>query len=56
MVKGLKVSTITATSSVCVLPIDASATPGAGPWGMPRGWNVMAPASIPLRLKNSPLT
>ena len=30
-------------------PMEASATPGAGPWGMPRGWNVSAPGSMPRR-------
>ena len=53
---GRNVSTITASSSVAVAPIDFSATPGAGPWGMPRGCHDSAPGSMPRREKNPPLT
>ena len=37
---GWNVSTMTASSSVASLPIDASAVPGCGPCGIPAGWSV----------------
>ena len=51
---GLKVSTITASSSVASLPMDASTVPGCGPCGMPAGWTVNDEMSTPRRLMKLP--
>ena len=53
---GRKVSTITANSSVRVLPMEASVHTGWGPWARPSGWRVIDPLLMPLRLMNSPST
>ena len=50
---GRKLSIITASSSVYFAPMLASARPGCGPCGMPSGWCVMLPNSMPFRLMNS---
>ncbi len=50
---GRKESIITASSLVCLAPMLASARPGCGPCGIPSGWCVMLPYSMPLRLMNS---
>src|SRR5690606_6081754 len=46
---GWKASTITANSSVCFAPIEASVAPGCGPWARPDGWSAMSYWSMPLR-------
>ena len=53
---GWNVSTMTASSSVASLPIDASTVPGCGPCGMPAGWNVNEEMSTPRRLMKLPAT
>ena len=40
---------------VSFFPMEASALPGCGPWGIPSGCRVIEPYSIPLRLMNSSL-
>src|SRR5690606_16713186 len=50
---GRNESIITASSSVWVAPMLASARPGCGPCGSPSGWWVMLPYSMPFRLMNS---
>ena len=51
--QGLRPGGGTAISSVPFAPIDASARPGCGPCGIPSGWWVIEPYSIPFRLMNS---
>ena len=46
---GLKASTITAVSSVRVVPIDFSYEPGCGPCGTPIGCHEMLPGPTPRR-------
>src|SRR5205814_8444309 len=53
---GWNVSHMTASSCVSVIPIDRSASPGCGPCGMPDGWSVTEPTSIPLREEKLPST
>ena len=53
---GWKVSTMTASSSVASLPIDASTVPGCGPCGMPAGCSVNEAISTPRRLMKLPAT
>jgi hypothetical protein len=50
---GRNESIITASSLVALAPMLASARPGCGPWGIPSGWWVMLPYSMPFRLMNS---
>ena len=53
---GWNVSTITASSSVASLPIDASTVPGCGPCGIPAGWSVNEAIPTPRRLMKLPAT
>ncbi len=53
---GRNVSHITASSCVCVAVRLASIVPGCGPCGIPCGWAVRLPISMPLRLPKFPST
>src|SRR5262249_58109898 len=53
---GWNVSHMTASSCVSVVPIAFSASPGAGPWGIPEGWSVTEPISMCLREEKFPST